>query len=379
MVSFKQAFDAARKAGNRYFSWNGNDYNTMTKEEQNSGIGDYFSKFKGNVGDNSNFQKAASNMVSQMMGVFQNPTEGKYTGQDYNIGIYFKPQFNSPATNQLIDQATLPPSTQEITSINTPVINNFNRSQVRAFMSSRGLDPYAYTGSQRKALRKALNSGQDIEAIFKQWSQDNQPISYNAEGGSLKGTIKKQMVEDFKQWVAQKLQNGELEKSDLEDKQKLEQLFQSFIKEQQGVQTAMNGAKLNYINKLNGKCPQGTHLSYYRIGGTLCKKCEADAYNESSDPIKAFKQKCGGKVKKAAKQKCGGKVKKKELGGEIDDKKNQLKPKLVKKPQNKIIPKKPQNPRPGPRDLKTLPNGKYPKYWTATQRGQWDRDHNEGD
>lgn len=131
-----------------------------------------------------------------MMGVFQNPTKGKYAGQDYNIGIYFKPQFNSPATNQLIDQATLPPSTQEITSINAP-INNFNRSQVRAFMSSRGLDPYAYTGGQRKALRKALNSGQDVEAIFKQWSQDNQPISYNAEGGLLKfddgGTM-----EDFK-------------------------------------------------------------------------------------------------------------------------------------------------------------------------------------
>ena len=38
MLKFKQAFDAARKAGNRYFSWNGNDYNTMTKEKQNSGI-----------------------------------------------------------------------------------------------------------------------------------------------------------------------------------------------------------------------------------------------------------------------------------------------------------------------------------------------------
>lgn len=376
MVSFKQAFDAARKAGNRYFSWNGNDYNTMTKEEQNSGIGDYFSKFKGNVGDNSNFQKAASNMVSQMMGVFQNPTEGKYAGQDYNIGIYFKPQFNSPATNQLMDQATLPPSTQEITSINTPVINNFNRSQVRAFMSSKGLDPYAYTGSQRKALRKALNSGQDIEAIFKQWSQDNQPISYNAKGGLLKFEDGG-MLEDFKKWIIQKLRNGEISESEIEDKQKLAQLYQSFKKEQQGVQTAMNGAKLNYINKLNGKCPQGTHLSYYRIGGTLCKKCEADAYNESSDPIKAFKQKCGGKVKKAAKQKCGGKVKKKELGGEVDDKKNQPKPKLVKKPQNKIIPKKPQNPRPGPKDLKKLPNGKYPKYWTPSQRGEWDSMHPE--
>ena len=378
MVSFKQAFNAARKAGNRYFSWNGNDYNTMTKEEQDSGIGDYFSKFKGNVGDNSNFQKAASNMVSQMMGVFQNPTKGEYAGQDYNIGIYFKPQFNSPATNQLMDQATLPPSTQEITSINTPVINNnFNRSQVRAFMSSRGLDPYAYTGSQRKTLRKALNSGQDIEAIFKQWSQDNQPISYNAEGGSLKGTTKKQVIENFKKWITQKLRNGEISESELEDKQKLAQLYQTFKKEQQGIQTAMNGAKLNYINKLNGKCPQGTHLSYYRIGGTLCKKCEADAYNESPDPIKAFKQKCGGKVKKAAKQKCGGKVKKKELGGEVDDKKNQPKPKLVKKPQNKIIPKKPQNPRPGPKDLKKLPNGKYPKYWTPSQRGEWDSMHPE--
>ena len=131
----------------------------------------------------------------------------------------------------------------------------------------------------------------------------------------------------------------------------------------------MNGEKLNYINKLNGKCPQGTHLSYYRIGGTLCKKCEANAYNESSDPIKAFKQKCGGKVKK------------KELGGEVDNKKS----KLVKKPQPKLgvtklqTPTKPTNKRPGPKDLKTLPNGKYPKYWTADQRGQWDRDHNEGD
>ena len=57
MGSFKQAFDAARKAGNRYFSWNGNDYNTMTKEEQDSGIGDYFSKFRGNVGNNLIFRR----------------------------------------------------------------------------------------------------------------------------------------------------------------------------------------------------------------------------------------------------------------------------------------------------------------------------------
>lgn len=350
MVSFKQAFDAARKAGNRYFSWNGNDYNTMTKEEKNSGKGDYFYQFNRNAGNNLNFQRAERNLPFQMLGVFTNPIEGTYAGQNYNIN-----SSPGPITHFASQDVSTP------TNTNILVPNNFNRAQVRAFMLNRGLDPYAYTGGQRKALRKALNSGQDIEAIFNKWNQDNQPISYNAEGGLLKfedgGTTEKQMMEDFKDWINQKLQNGELKESDL-SKEKLAQLYQTFKKEQQGVQTAMNGAKLNYINQLNGKCPQGTHLSYYRIGGTLCKKCEADAHNESSDPIKAFKQKCGGKVKK------------KELGGEMDDKKS----KLVKKPQPK-----PNNKRPGPKDLKTLPNGKYPKYWTAYQRGQWDRDHNGGD
>lgn len=348
MLTFKQAFDAARKAGNRYFSWNGNDYNTMTKEEKNSGNILGFLKLNANTGDNSNFLRAERNLPFQILGIFSNPTKGTYAGQNYNIKASVDPVIHSP-------EVSIP------TNSTVPVPNNFNRSQVRAFMSSRGLDPYAYTGGQRKALRKALNSGQDVEAIFKQWSQDNQPISYNAEGGLLKfddgGTM-----EDFKKWLNQKLRKGELEESDL-SKEKLVQLYQTFKKEQQGVQTAMNGAKLNYINQLNGKCPQGTHLSYYRIGGTLCKKCEADAHNESSDPIKAFKQKCGGKVKK------------KELGGEVDNKK----PKLVKKPQSKPGMIKPTNKRPGPKDLKTLPNGKYPKYWTATQRGQWDRDHDEGD
>lgn len=354
MISFKQAFDAARKAGNRYFSWNGNDYNTMTKEEKNSGNILGFLKLNTNTGDNSNFLRAERNLPFQTLGIFPNPTKGTYAGQNYNIKASVDPVIHSP-------EVSIPTNPTNPTNPTVPVPNNFNRSQVRAFMSSRGLDPYAYTGGQRKALRKALNSGQDVESIFKQWSQDNQPISYNAEGGLLKfddgGTM-----EDFKKWLSQKLHKGELEESDL-SREKLAQLYQTFKKEQQGVQTAMNGAKLNYINQLNGKCPQGTHLSYYRIGGTLCKKCEANAHNESSDPIKAFKQKCGGKVKK------------KELGGEMDDKKS----KLVKKPQSKPGMVKPTNKRPGPRDLKTLPNGKYPKYWTANQRGQWDRDHNEGD
>lgn len=313
-----------------------------------------------------------------------------------NNGNYKAPNLGSIPTNQL--------ENKPLNSYSKLTKHNFNRSDIRQGMRANGINPYDYSGSDRKQLRTYLNNpttdnytqsvGKIIEdskiqqnmlnnAVQNQTSQyqltksnlsnlrydpswNNYLVNLKFEQGGLLKFEDGGMLEDFKKWLSQKLQNGELKESDL-SKEKLAQLYQTFKKEQQGVQTAMNGAKLNYINKLNGKCPQGTHLSYYRIGGTLCKKCEADAYNESSDPIKAFKQKCGGKVKK------------KELGGEMDDKKNQDKPKLVKKPQNKITPKKLQNPRPGPKDLKELPNGKYPKYWTANQRGQWDRDHNEGD
>lgn len=300
---------------------------------------------------------------------------------------------------------------QTASNLINPNQYTFNRRETKDFMRQNLLNPYDYSASERGAFRHSISNdtgdwsnaskimsdarinkslSKSIDAEKNQFlvnpqlklnlgydpSQNNQLVNLKFKQGGLLKFDDGETMEDFKKWLSQKLSKGELEESDL-SKQKLEQLFQSFIKEQQGVQTAMNGAKLNYINKLNGKCPQGTHLSYYRIGGALCKKCEADAYNESSDPIKAFKQKCGGKVKKAVKQKCGGKVKKKELGGEVDDKKNQPKPKLVKKPQNKIIPKKPQNPRPGPKDLKKLPNGKYPKYWTPSQRGEWDSMHPE--
>ena len=342
---------------------------------------------------------------------YLNNIYSKRGGNQFNLSTQ-TPTVNT-MTLQTLDNVVPKSPVKEITptaELPTAPTPTYNRSQTRDYMRSIGMNPYDYSGGERKALRTYLNNPGSMDSKYQPFINqvqnqrtqkmvdsiginqllkpetdtnklNNQLVNLKfKQGGILKfqngGANQNQIMEAFKQWVTQKLQNGELKESDL-SKEKLAQLYQTFIKEQQGVQTAMNGAKLNYINKLNGKCPQGTHLSYYRIGGTLCKKCEADAYNESSDPIKAFKQKCGGKVKKAAKQKCGGKVKKKELGGEVDDKKNQPKPKLVKKPQNKIIPKKPQNPRPGPKDLKKLPNGKYPKYWTPSQRGEWDSMHPE--
>ena len=117
-----------------------------------------------------------------------------------------------------------------------------------------------------------------------------------------------------------------------------------------GSRKARLGAKLNYFHK--DICPAGEKLVYFKKGGEICKACQ-----------------------------------KMDMGGEMADDKKEYKTPLVKKPQNKQQPKqtiqkkvnqKPNNKRPGPKDLKSLPNGKYPVYWTADQRGQWDRDHDEG-
>lgn len=72
---------------------------------------------------------------------------------------------------------------------------------------------------------------------------------------------------------------------------------------QQMSQMAKQGAKLAYVKKLRGECPDGMEMHYYKVGGVMCKKC--------MQKIEA--EKCGGKTKK---KKCGGEIKKNSKGGE---------------------------------------------------------------
>ena len=87
----------------------------------------------------------------------------------------------------------------------------------------------------------------------------------------------------------------------------IKQAYAQFIQEmqQRQVQAAKFGAKLNYIKQLNGQCPKGTEMKYYKVGGRLCKKCmemEKEEKKETpSNPIDAFK--CGRKVMKDQKGK----------------------------------------------------------------------------
>lgn len=60
-------------------------------------------------------------------------------------------------------------------------------------------------------------------------------------------------------------------------------------------QMAKQGAKLTYIKRLRGECPEGYEPKLYRAGGKACTKCE-----------------------KIQADKCGGKAKKHENGGEAE-------------------------------------------------------------
>lgn len=125
------------------------------------------------------------------------------------------------------------------------------------------------------------------------------------------GTInmeEQQLQQAFLQYLMQ--QTGAKDQQQLEQviqqlgEEGLKQAYSKFLQEmqQQQVQAAKFGAKLNYIRRLNGQCPDGTEMTYFKVGGKLCKKCmqvkqnRKEQENESDNPINAFK--CGRKIRK---------------------------------------------------------------------------------
>ena len=88
--------------------------------------------------------------------------------------------------------------------------------------------------------------------------------------------------------------------------QMIQQIAQQL--QQQQAQVARLGAKLQYINQLRGKCPEGYEMQYFKNGGKTCSKCVAKQAMQQGgdmDPVSAFK--CGRKMK--PKSACGSKIK----------------------------------------------------------------------
>lgn len=62
------------------------------------------------------------------------------------------------------------------------------------------------------------------------------------------------------------------------------------MKQQQGIKAQL-GAKLNYLRKIKGGCPEGEELVYMKEGGKVCAKCMKKAQNGTKTPVTPEKPK----------------------------------------------------------------------------------------
>ena len=183
---------------------------------------------------------------------------------------------------------------------------------------------YEPNGEEYETLKKRFNEAKSVSNPSKK-----------QQGGQL-NMNEQELQQAFIQFLAQK--TGAKTQQELE--QVIQQLGEDGLKkayaefmqmmQQQQVQAAKFGAKLNYIRSLRGQCPDGYELQYYKSGRQLCKKCiRKQMMQEGGDvpqnPVDQFK--CGRKIKKKKCEtggminmdKCGAKMKKKkcEDGGFI--------------------------------------------------------------
>lgn len=66
--------------------------------------------------------------------------------------------------------------------------------------------------------------------------------------------------------------------------------YQEFMQKMQGGVKAKLGAKLDYINKLKGNCPEGEELVYMKEGGRVCPKCVKKAKGGTQAPEEKKRQ-----------------------------------------------------------------------------------------
>ena len=208
--------------------------------------------------------------------------------------------------------------TNDTVYIETPKHNGVTRTEPRV------ASKYQPNGDEYEILKRRFNEAKSVSKPAKK-----------QQGGQL-NMNEQELQQAFIQFLAQK--TGAKTQQELEaaiqqlGEEGLKQAYAEFMQliQQQQVQAAKFGAKINYIKKLRGQCPDGYELQYYKSGGQLCKKCMKkqvmqDGGDLPQDPIDQFK--CGRKMKKKKCEaggtvdmdKCGAKMKKKkcENGGFI--------------------------------------------------------------
>lgn len=299
------------------------------KTGDSSKVGSYLSQHKDLTSYLNNvYSKRGGNQFNQSA---QTPTVNTITLQTLNNVVPKSP----------VKEIT---PTVELPAAPTPT---YNRSQTRDYMRSIGMNPYDYSGGERKALRTYVNNPGSmgskyqpfINQVQNQRTQkmvnsigtnqllkpetdtnklNNQLVNLKFEkGGQMyKYSVGAQMVqpqqasgqqgiEQQAMTLVQAAMQGDqqanqtiqkiMQAAQQGDQQaaQVAKLLQAIVQQMKGSRKARLGAKLDYIKQSIGECPEGQEVVYFKKGGEICKICAGKKMQDGgkSDPIKNFKKK----------------------------------------------------------------------------------------
>ena len=358
--SFKTAWTNARNSGLGTFTWNGKSYNTMKKGETQQDYNSWLSKQNRAPQEVSPTQGTpgygihvgnGSVTLSTPNGSTTDITNSHNVSTLINNGNYKAPNLGNTTTNQL--------ENRPLNSYSKLTEHNFNRSETRDYMRSIGMNPYDYSGGERKALRTYLNNPGSIDSKYQPFINqvqnqrtqkmvdsigtnqllkpetdtnklNNQLVNLKfKQGGQMyKYAAGAQMVQpqqaSGQQGIEQqamalvqaamqgdKQANQTIQKimqaAQQGDQQAVQvaQLLKAIVQQMKGSRKARLGAKLNYFKQVS-ECPECQEVVYFKKGGEICKVCVGKKMQDGgkSDPIKEFKKrrnrkelcKCGAKV-----------------------------------------------------------------------------------
>ena len=221
----------------------------------------------------------------------------------------------------------------DIQNMNLPT---YNRKGVRDYLRQLGFNPYSFNGAQRRALRMILNNTGDSTdsaivqgmGLFKQGGSINnkqsnlENMNKFQDGGAMQADPQQQIMalvqaamqgDQEAQSTIQQIQQA-AQQGDQQASQML-QMIQGVMQQMQGqAQMAKRGAKLNYINRLKGNCPEGYQMNYFKVGGKVCRQCQKMETPKASCGKKRVKKGCSGMVK-GIRAEMGAKLESMKKGG----------------------------------------------------------------
>ena len=312
--------------------WNYNgvsqaDVTNAYKTGDFSKVGSYLSQHKDLASYLNNiYSKRGGNQFNQST---QTPTVNTMTLQTLNNVVPKSP------VKEITPTAELPTSP-------TPT---YNRSQTRDYMRSIGMNPYDYSGGERKALRTYLNNPSSMDSKYQpfinqvqnqrtqkmidsigtnqllkpetnklnnqlvnlKFKQGGQMYKYQAGAQMVQPqqTSGQQGIEQQAMALVQAAMQGDkqanqtiqkiMQAAQQGDQQaaQVAQLLKAIVQQMKGSRKARLGAKLDYIKQSIGECPEDQEVVYFKKGGEICKVCASKKMQNGgkSDPIKNFKKK----------------------------------------------------------------------------------------